>query len=222
MAKRVNKASKYFPDEAAKYFEQFKSPYDIQLFLNEIKYNPGIDPISPKQVILKKRANCFEGALFAAAALRVLGYKPLIVDCISHNDDDHVIAVYKRENLYGAVAKSNTTLLRFREPVYRTLRELVMSYFDFYFNIYGEKSLRSYSNPVDLSRFDKDNWMTTDNDLGYIGDYLYEVKHHDVVNKKLIKILHPADNDLVNICFSGAIDEGLYKPVRKKSKTFGQ
>jgi len=218
MVKNSKRISKYNTDGALKHFSQFESPYDIQLFLNGIKYNPCLDTASPKKVLLNRQANCFEGALFASAALRGLGYKPLIVDFMTQNDDDHVIAIFKRGNLFGAVAKSNTTLLRYREPVYRTLRELVMSYFDFYFNIYGEKSLRSYSNPVDLSRFDKYNWMMTDEDLGFIGDYLYEVKHHDLVDKKIIRTLHYADKDVVDVCFSGAIDEGLFKPKKRKLK----
>ena len=163
-----------------------------------------------------KQANCFEGALFAAAALRVLGFKPLIVDMMSENDDDHVIAVFKKENYFGAVAKSNTKLLRYREPVYRTLRELIMSYFDFYFNTLGEKSLRSYSNPVNLAKFDKYNWMTTDEDLEFIGDYLYKIQHHNVLNKQQIKFLNIADKDIVDLCFTDAIVKGLYKPKKKK------
>ena len=131
-----------------------------------MEYNPEYITNSPRKVLQCKKANCFEGALFAAAALKIIGFKPLIVDFMTENDDDHVIAVFKQDNYYGAVAKSNTKLLRYREPVYRTLRELVMSYFDFYFNTLGELSLRSYSNPVNLSKFDKFNWMTTDEDLG--------------------------------------------------------
>jgi hypothetical protein len=163
-----------------------------------------------------KKANCFEGALFAAAALRLLGFKPLIVDMMSENDDDHVIAVFKKDNYFGAVAKSNTKLLRYREPVYRTLHELIMSYFDFYFNTLGEKSLRSYSNPVNLAKFDKYNWMTTDEDLEFIGDYLYQIKHHNVLNKQQIKSLTIADKDIVDLCFTDAVEDGLYKPKKKK------
>ncbi|MBI5729517.1 MAG: hypothetical protein HY963_00105, partial [Ignavibacteriales bacterium] len=143
-------------------------------------------------------------------------HKPLIVDLVAENDDDHVIAIYKRNNCFGAVAKSNTTVLRFREPVYRSLRELIMSYFDFYFNTIGEKSLRSYSNPVNLSRFDKYDWMTTDDDLEFIGDYLYTIKHKKIVSTKSLRSLNTADDDLINLCFSGSIEDGLFKP--KKSR----
>ncbi|MCL4510035.1 MAG: hypothetical protein M1470_03065 [Bacteroidetes bacterium] len=208
----------FFTKEELNFFKQFRKPYDIQLFLNGIEYNPDTVTNSPSKVIERQSANCFEGALFAAAALEMLGHKPLIVDMAADNDDDHVIAVFKQNGSYGAVAKSNTTVLRFREPVYRTLRELVMSYFDFYFNTLGEKSLRSYSNPVDLSKFDKFNWMTSDEDLEYIGDYLYTIKHHKILNSKLIRALSPADNDLLNLCFSGSIQDGLFKPEKRKVK----
>lgn len=198
-----------------KSFERFKSPFDIQLFLNGIKYNPDYITSSPRVILNKKIANCFEGALFAAAVLRMLGNKPLIVDLMAENDDDHVIAVFKQNNLYGAVAKSNTTTLRFREPVYRSIRELVMSYFDFYFNTLGDKSLRSYSNPVNLSRFDKFDWMTTDEDLEFIGDYLFTIKHNNILNAKSIRSLSPADEDVLEICFIGSVPEGLFKPKKR-------
>jgi hypothetical protein len=197
--------------------KQFKKPHDIQLFLNSLRYNPDKGTNSPGKVLRMQKANCFEGALFAAAALRVLGYTPLIVDIMSVNDDDHIIALFKHNNCYGAVAKSNTTTLRFREPVYHSLKELILSYFEFYFNTIGEKTMRSYSNPVNLSRFDKLNWMDTEDNLDYIGDYLFTVKHHKILDRKSILYLSQADGELVNLCFTGSIPEGLYKPKVKKS-----
>jgi hypothetical protein len=204
--------------EEQKFFKQFKTPFQIQLFLNSVKYNPDYITKSPRMIMHRQTANCFEGALFAAAVLRMLGHKPLIVDFMTYNDDDHVIAVFKQNNLYGAVAKSNTTTLRFREPVYRSIRELVMSYFDFYINTLGDKSLRSYSNPVNLSRFDKFNWMTTDDDLEFIGDYLFTIKHSKILDAKSIKSLSPADKDVLKICFIGSDPKGLFKPKKKISQ----
>lgn len=206
---------KNFSKEEINFFKQFKNPFDIQIFLNKINYNPDYITRSPKKIIDYKMANCFEGALFAAAALRFQGFKPLIVDLMAENDDDHVIAIFKINNCYGAVAKSNTTLLRFREPVFKSIRELVLSYFEFYFNTNGEKSLRSYSNPVDLSKFDKYNWMTTEEDLEFIGDYLFKIYHHPILPKNLIKKLSIADKEVVDLCFSGSIPEGLFVPVKK-------
>lgn len=216
MAKRKIISADGFTLDELKIIAGFKKPHDIQLYLNNTKYNAESVTRSPKMVLKHKVANCFEGALFAAAALRFLGYKPLIVDMMAVNDDDHVIAVFKKNNLWGAIAKSNTTVLRFREPVYKTIRELVMSYFDFYFNTQGEKSLRSYSNPVNLSKFDKDDWMTTENDLEFIGDYLFEIYHHEIYPKSS-RPLNYADKEVVDLCFSGAVTEGLFVPKKKKT-----
>lgn len=191
---------------------RFRKPHDIQSFLNGIAYKAEPGTISPSNVMRRREANCFEGALFAAAALRMMGRKPLIVDMMAENDDDHVIALFREGKYYGAVAKSNTTMLRYREPVFRTLRELAMSYFPFYFNIKGQMTLVSYSNPVDLSRFDAQRWMTTEGNLDYIGDYLYEVVHHRLVDARTLRRLSRADADLVDMCFSGAVTEGVFSP----------
>lgn len=190
---------------------RFRTPYDIQQFLDSIPYNPAGECRSPRLVLTEPRAHCFEGALFAAAMLREMGHLPLIVDMAAENDDDHVIAVFRSGNLWGAIAKSNTSALRFREPVYRTLRELVMSYFDFYFNTLGEKSLRSYTRPVNLTRFNKKNWATSSDDLEYIGDYLYTVRHYPVAGPEVLARLQKADKLLMDAVFLGANEEGLFK-----------
>lgn len=194
---------------------QFDCPYSIQTFLNSIPYNPNPECRSPKKILEEPRAHCFEGALFAAFALRQLGYPPLIVDMVAENDDDHVIAVFKQDDCWGAVAKSNTSALRFREPVYRSIRELIMSYFDFYFNTIGEKSLRSYSRPVNLKRFDSHDWMNTDDDLEYIGDYLATISHIPIVIPGMIPRLHKADPLLLEAVFLGANKEGLFTPEKE-------
>ncbi len=162
----------------------------------------------------EKKANCFEGALFAAAALRFIGYSPLLVDMRAVNDDDHVLAVFRQNGAWGCVAKSNYTVLRFREPVYRSIRELMMSYFDVFFNPIGEKSLREYSRPFDLTRFDKNDWMTTSEDISYIGDALDRARHYKVMSRKQIRNLQIVDKDLVKAGLMVAIEAGLYKPKR--------
>ena len=158
-----------------------KTPERIQRFLDtEIGYNkePDGETIrSPRRVLRDRVAHCLEGALLAAAALRVLGYPPLLLDLEAVRDDDHVLAVFKQHNRWGAIAKSNYAGLRFREPVYRTLRELVMSYFEHYFNLDREKTLRKYSRPVNLTRFDRLDWMTSETDLWPIADHLVEIPH---------------------------------------------
>jgi hypothetical protein len=198
--------------EEIAFLKKFPNPYSIQEFLDSIDYNPKAECRSPRWIIRKRSAHCFEGALFAAAALDFIGYKPLLVDMKAHNDDDHVIAVFKEDGCWGAVAKSNFTTLRYREPVYRTLHELVMSYFDFYFNVNGEKTLRSYSLPFNLRVFNKLNWATTDEDLEYIGDKIESRHHFPVATDKALKKLKPASNSMLEAGLFGSRIEGLYKP----------
>jgi hypothetical protein len=198
-----------------KFLKTLNNPDKIQAFLDSIDYNPNYECRSPRWVLKKRSAHCFEGALFAAAALQFIGYKPLIVDMLAVNDDDHVIAVFKEDGHWGAVAKSNFTSLRFREPVYKSLRELVMSYFDFFFNIYGVKSLRSYSLPFDLTMFEPRNWTTTDEDLEYIGDKIESLHHFPVVTKKMIKKLYKASDTMMKAGMLGSRPEGLFKPNKK-------
>jgi hypothetical protein len=164
-----------------KIFSTLINPVRIQRFIDEdLAYNlesHGATCYSPRLAIEKGAAHCMEGALLAAAALRMLGYPPLIVDLKAVRDTDHVLAVYRSKGLWGAVAKSNYSGLRSREPVYRTLRELAMSYFEHYFNPAGEKTLRAYSRPVNLARFDFMGWMTAERDVWEIPNYLCEIPH---------------------------------------------
>jgi hypothetical protein len=201
--------------EEVSFLKKLSDPDKIQGFLDSIDYNPNDECRSPRWVMKKRSAHCFEGALFAAAALDFIGYKPLLIDMRSVNDDDHVIAVFKEDGYWGAVAKSNFTTLRYREPVYRTLRELVMSYFDFYFNLNGFKSLRSYSLPFDLSVFNHRDWATTDEDLEYIGDRLEALHHFPVITEKMIKKLKPASETMLKAGLIGSDEKGLYKPEKR-------
>jgi hypothetical protein len=195
-----------------KFLKTMSDPDKIQGFLDSIDYNPNYECRSPRWVIRKKSAHCFEGALFAAAALQFIGFIPLIIDMKAYNDDDHVIAVFKKDGHWGAVAKSNFTTLRFREPVYRSLRELVMSYFDFYFNTAGDKSLRSYSRPLDLTLYNSRHWNTTDDDLEYIGDKLEKIRHYPVIDKKMIGNLKKASVTMLKAGMLGSNIDGLFKP----------
>lgn len=195
-------------------FKKLNTPIKIQHYLNGLAYDPEPGTASPRLVMKEKKANCFEGALFAAAALRGIGHPPLLVDMRAVNDDDHVLAVFRRNGAWGCVAKSNYTVLRFREPVYRTIRELMMSYFDVFYNPIGEKTLREYSRPFDLRRFDKVAWMTTDQDLSDIGDALERARHYKVMTARQIRNLERADRDLVKAGLLGANKAGLYKPKR--------
>ena len=194
-------------------YKSLNSADRIQAFLDTLDYNPAYECRSPRLVMKRRKAHCFEGAIFAAAALRFLGHKPLLIDMRSYNDDDHVIAVFKEDGHWGSVAKSNFTTLRFREPVYRSVRELIMSYFDFYFNTKGEKTLRSYSLPLDLSIFDNRNWETTEEDLEYIGDKIEALHHFPVVTDKMLSKLYLASPTVMKAGLMGSAEEGLFRPA---------
>jgi hypothetical protein len=160
------------------------TPWKIQKYLDALPYNkePNGDTCrSPRRTIRDRTAHCFEAALLAAAALRANGKPPLILDLESVRDDDHVIAVFRVDGHWGAMAKSNYSGLRFREPVYRTLRELVMSYFEHYYNLKGEKTLRGFSRPVNLCRFDGMDWMTSEEDVWEIPEYLTTISHTPIL-----------------------------------------
>ncbi len=200
--------------DEVRFLKKLSNPDKIQVFLDSIDYNPNYECRSPRWVIRNRCAHCFEGALFAASVLNFLGHKPLLVDMKSFNDDDHVIAVFREDRHWGAVAKSNFTSLRYREPVYRSLRELIMSYFDFYFNINGDKSLRSYSLPLDLTVFDNRNWTTTDDDLEYIGDRLEKLHHFDLLTNKMIRNLKVASPSMLKAGMLGSNVSGLFKPKK--------
>ena len=187
------------------------TPMKVQLYLNGLGYDAVPGTASPRRVMRERKANCFEGALLAAAALREQSRPPLIVDMRAENDDDHVVAVFKEGDCWGAVAKSNFTGIRFREPVYKTLRELVLSYFDFFFNILGEKSLREYSRPMSLRRFDRDDWMTTEGDISDIGDVLDAMKHYKILTPGQVRRLEPVDKDVFRAGLLVAKKAGLYK-----------
>ena len=204
--------------EEIRMLKALNNPDKIQVYLDSIDYNPNYECRSPRWVMKKRSAHCFEGALFAAAALQFIGYKPLVVDMRAVNDDDHVIALFRKDGYWGAVAKSNFTSLRFREPVYRSLRELIMSYFDFFFNTEGYKSLRSYSLPFDLSAYEFRHWTTTDEDLEYIGDKIESLHHFPVVNNKMIKGLYIASDSMIKAGLLGSKPEGLFKPVKTNKK----
>ena len=177
-------SNEFHPRELA-ILRRLRSPERIQRFLDdEVGYNKekkGPTCRSPRRVLADRLAQCLEGALFGAAALRVQGWEPLLLDLEAVRDDDHVLALFRQRGCWGAVAKSNYAGLRFREPVYRSLRELAMSYFEDYYNLDGEKTLRTYSRPVKLRRFDRIGWMTAEEDLWAVSDYLFSIPHRPLL-----------------------------------------
>src|SRR5258706_15089334 len=189
----------FLPAERA-VLRRLTSPARIQKFLDsEIGYNlepHGDTCYSPRMVLRKRVAHCMEGALLGAAALRMLGHPPLLVDLEAVRDSDHVLAVYRVGGYWGAVEKSDYSGLRSREPVYRTIRELVMSYFEHYFNPAGEKTLRTYSRPVNLRRFDSIDWMTTTEAVWEIPNHLCDIPHTRILTPAMQRRLAPMDRRL--------------------------
>ncbi|HEV2842401.1 MAG TPA: hypothetical protein VGW39_13845 [Chthoniobacterales bacterium] len=170
-----------------------KTPAGIQRYLDEIPYHLAGTAWSPRVVLREKTAHCLEGATFAAAALRVIGYSPLLLDLEADQDTDHVLAVFKSRGHWGAIAKSNFAGCRYREPVYRTLRELALSYFNVYFNLRGERTLRRYSRPVNLAQFDHRHWMTSEKNIWFIAEHLCDVPHTPLLKPGLEKLLTRID-----------------------------
>ena len=169
-------------------------PWRIQKFLDDLAYDArGAGCRSPRRVLRERMVQCADGAFFAAAALRVQGHPPLIVDLEAVRDDDHVIAVFRQNGRWGSIARSNYSGLRFREPIFRTIRELVLSYFENYFNLAREKTLRRFSQPVDLSRFDGRGWMTAGDDLWYIPEHLVGVRHERLLTPGIERALGRVD-----------------------------
>jgi len=191
--------------------KKYRKPSEIQHFLNSIQYRPAGGAFSPLVVERTRAANCFDGAVYAAAALETLGYPPLILDMAAKKDDDHIIAVYRMEG-WGAIAKSNTTMLRSREPVYRSIRELVMSYFDVYFNTRGYKSLRSYSVPINMRKFDALSWRTSESPLDQVEECLNRAKHYPIITRQMERMLCRTDSLLIRACFLHSNRKGLYRP----------
>jgi hypothetical protein len=170
-----------------------KTPAKIQKFVDALTYQYANTAWSPQRVLRERKGHCLEGALVAAAALRVQGYPPLLLDLEAVHDDDHVVALYRERGLWGGIAKSNFAGLRFRAPIYRTLRELALSYFEHYYNLRGERTLRSWAGPVNLKRLDKPGWMTSEEDVWCVPELLIAAKHYDLFPHRVARVLPRLD-----------------------------
>ncbi len=195
------------------------SPARIQSFLDQLAYSDEPSYRCPLTVLRDRKAHCFDGALFAAAMLRRLGHPPLIVDLIPHNDDDHLLALYKIHRHWGAVAKSNFVGLRFREPIHRNLRELVLTYFESYYNLLREKSLRAYTAPLDLSKLDRLEWMTNDQGLDDVADRLDRMRTFPLLDTKMLPGLSLLDQRSYAAGMVGTNPAGVYKPSKSQFRT---
>ncbi len=190
-----NPLAAFTPAELRK-LRRLKTPLGIQRALDKMPYHLANTAWSPRKALAENTAHCYEGALFAAAALRANGYPPLIFDLEAEHDTDHVIAIYKKNGHWGAVAKSNYTGCHGRDPIYRTLRELALSYFHGYFNMRRERTLRRFSVPFNLKYFDRQNWMTTDKPVWFVAEHLFTIRHFPLLRKGLEKTLTRVDDRL--------------------------
>ena len=195
-----------------KLLNSLSTPIKIQSFLNSIPYSDDNFYRCPLRVLRDRKGHCFDGALFAAMALRRSGRAPVIMELIpNRRDDDHVIALYKHNHFWGAIAQSNFSGLRFREPVYHSLRELVMSYFEDFFNSAGEKTLVGYRTPINLKVFDSLDWMTSDNNLEKLSVGMDRYKIHPLISEEMAVQLSPVDERCLRAGLLGANPDGLFK-----------
>jgi hypothetical protein len=196
-------------------WQALTTPPRIQAFLDSIPYSAEDSNRAPVRVLQDEQAHCLDGGLFAAAALGQIGYPPLIVDLLPDPgaDDDHVLALFRRNGCFGAVAKSNFAGLRYREPIYRSLRDLVMSYFEVYFNLRGEKTLRSYTVPLDLSTYDALDWLVDDAAADAIEKRLPQLRRTALLTPAMIAELSPVDRRSFEAGMLGTNAAGLYQPT---------
>jgi hypothetical protein len=199
------------PDER-RVLDSMASPGSIQDFLDSTGYSAEPFYRSPRSVLRDRKANCVDGALFAAMALRRIGHRPLVLEMVAHRDDDHLVAVFHRDGHLGSVAKSNFVGLRYREPIHRSIRELMLSYFEPYYNLEGHKALRSYSRTLDLSAFDDLAWEDRDEAVETIVARLEASRHYTLLSPPMIANLRKVDERSFQAGMMGAVDAGLYKP----------
>lgn len=176
-------------------FSKLHSPQKIQEYLDSLKINFDMSGnlLSSKKIIQEGRAQCIEGAMFAAASLAYHDRLPLLLDFQTiGEDEDHVVALFKEYNLWGAISKTNHAILRWRDPVYRSVRELAMSYFHEYYMHDGRKSLRAFSRPFDMRRYDPKFWIMGEESLEDIAEDLDESHHFPILSKKMMKSLRLA------------------------------
>lgn len=211
---RVNTTSEIWTGSEKRILSRLNSPAAIQNYLDETQYSS--DPFyrSPRRVLSEGKAHCFDGALLAAAALQRLGYSPLIIELKAVRDDDHLLALYTKGRGIGAISKSNFTGLRYREPIYRTLRELALSYFELYYNLQKEKTLRSYSAPIDLAKLDHLRWQVSDDNLEQIEKSLDRARHYPLFPAAQAKDLRPVDERTFKAGVFGSDPKGMYKAKR--------
>lgn len=203
----------WLPDDFKHVLRELTTPQAIQTYLDSLPYIGEALNRSPLRVIRDRQCHCLDGGLLAAMALRQLGHTARIIDLVPEpeTDDDHVLALFQVNGLYGAVAKSNFVGLRYREPVYRSLRELVMTYFDVFYNVDGLKTLRAYTRPLNLAAYDRFDWQTTEAGVEKVVERLYSLKPIRVIHPDQVSVLSLMDKRSYEAGMLGLNFEGLYK-----------
>lgn len=189
--KKIGLSSKEFS-----ILKKLDTPQRIQDFVSAIPQNfepDGDSCMSVREVLKNRRAHCIEGALVAALALWVHGQTPLVMDLSANDmDEDHIITLFQNKGYWGAISKGNHAYVRYRDPVYRTIRELAMSYFHEYYDTKGNKTLRSFSRPLDLSRYEPEIWING-KDAWKIAEATCNIAHYRFITKAQEKLLRPVD-----------------------------
>ncbi len=183
-------------DKEYRTLRALNTPQKIQDFLDTLPINhekQGETCLSPRRVLRERKAHCLEGALLAAVALWIHGEKPLVMNFKTTKDDeDHAVTLFRRNGLWGALSKTNHAMLRYRDPAYRTVRELAMSYFHEYYMLEdGKKTLRAYSAPVNVKRFGT-AWITAEDNVWTVADALADAPHTPLLTPAALRTLRPA------------------------------
>jgi hypothetical protein len=209
----ITRSQSLLNKEERKVFSRLTSPVKIQKFLDSLAYSGEERYRCPRSVLRDHKAHCYDGAVFAAAALQMIGRTPLLVEMLPNDrDDDHILAVFRQGKFWGAAAKSNFSGLRYREPVYRNLRELIMSYFESYFNIAGERTLLGYTAALNLHRFDKLCWFVQDSAMDVIGDALNNIRKYRIMTPATARKLSRVDQRSYKAGLLGSKQSGIFKP----------
>lgn len=211
----TNRLEEHLDPQNLTLWNSLKTPRKIQDFLDTTAYSPEYANRCPKRVMEDRRAHCLDGAVFAAAALRRIGFRPLVVDMFPDPgmDDDHVLAIFSVNGRLGACAKSNFVGLRYRDPVYRDLRELLMSYFEQFYNLNRVKTLRTHTRLVDLGRYDHWNWEWSNEGIDAIEKMLLGRKRYPILTAEMTASLEPVDDLVYRAGMLVANYDGIYKPV---------
>jgi hypothetical protein len=204
---------RWFTARQLQVLRRLDGPAAIQRFLDRIEYATDEVYRAPGQVMSERKANCFDGALFAAAALRRLGERPLILELHAENDDCHLLALFKRRGRWGAMAKSNFTGLRYREPVFGNLRELALSYCESFFNVRRQKTLRGASATLNLATLARLEWMRTADGYEEIGERLDALPRQRLIPPQMARQLAPVDERTYRAGLLGAKKRGLFSPA---------